>query len=117
MAIFNTMKWKLAQFLELIWWKRYLRKKKVSEYVVWKKEYWNNFMIKTGVEKYIKEDSAVLDIGCGPAGIYICLGEQQVVAVDPLINNYESNLKHFSKSSYPNVSFVSRSFEPPLQPL
>ena len=42
MAIFNTMKWKLAQFLELIWWKRYLRKKKVSEYVVWKKEYWNN---------------------------------------------------------------------------
>ena len=111
MTIFNTMKWKLAQFLELIWWKRYLRKKEVKEYEVWKKEYWNSFIIKTGIGKYLNKDTVALDVGCGPAGIFISLNEQQVVAVDPLLSNYELNLKHFNRTNYPNVSFISKAFE------
>ena len=111
MTIFNTLKWRLAQFLELLWWKRYLTKKEVKEYAIWKKEYWNSFIIKTGVGEYLNKDTLALDVGCGPAGIFISLNEQQVVAVDPLISSYESNLEHFKRSNYPNVSFVSKAFE------
>ena len=111
MSILNTMKWKLAQVLELMWWKRYLRNKEVSDYIVWKKNYWNNFVEEAGVRPYLKEGISVLDIGCGPAGIFISLEEQKVTAVDPLIDNYELNLKHFNKSHYSNVSFVSKAFE------
>ena len=111
MTIFSTMKWRLAQFLELQWWKRYLRKKEINEYAVWKKEYWNSFIIKTGIGGYLNNDTLVLDVGCGPAGIYMILNEQEVVAVDPLISNYESNLKHFNRTNYPNVSFISKAFE------
>ena len=105
------MKWKLAQFLELLWWKKYLGKKKIQEYLLWKKEYWNSFIIKTGVGEYLNTDTVALDVGCGPAGVFISLNEQQVVAVDPLISSYESNLEHFKRSNYPNVSFVSKAFE------
>ena len=111
MSIFNTMKWKLAQFLELIWWKRYLRNKEVKDYIVWKKKYWNSFIEKTALKPYITRGRELLDIGCGPAGIFIVLEEKEVTAVDPLIDNYESNLKHFKKGNYPYVSFVSKAFE------
>ncbi len=111
MTIFNTLKWRLAQFLELIWWKRYLGKKDLQEYLLWKKEYWNNFIEKSDLRSYINNATSILDVGCGPAGIYLTLNEHKVVAVDPLIKDYEINLKHFERSRYPNVTFLSKAFE------
>jgi len=111
MTIFNTLKWKLAQFLELLWWKKYLGKKDLQEYLLWKKEYWNNFIEKSDLRSHINKATSVLDVGCGPAGIYLSLNEHEVVAVDPLIKDYEKDLKHFERDRYPNVTFFSKAFE------
>jgi|GEM_PF-6859003 len=35
---------KLAQKAELIWWRNYLKKKEKTEYLKWKKNYWNDFL-------------------------------------------------------------------------
>ena len=40
----KTWKWNLAQNIELRWWKNYLQDKNPTEYLVWKKEYWNNLL-------------------------------------------------------------------------
>jgi len=52
-----------------------------------------------------------LDAGCGPAGLFTILPQQEVVACDPLLDQYASKLKHFDKSNYPNTQFVSQSLE------
>lgn len=53
----------------------------------------------------------VLDAGCGPAGIFTLLKNNEVWAVDPLIDYYDSKLKHFRKSDYPWVHFEKRRLE------
>jgi 2-polyprenyl-6-hydroxyphenyl methylase/3-demethylubiquinone-9 3-methyltransferase len=57
-----------------------------------------------------KEDR-ILDAGCGPAGIFMTLKAQQVDALDPLLEQYEDKLAHFSKKLYPNVRFFSQPLE------
>ncbi len=107
----SVLKWKIAQNLELKWWKNYLGKKDVDEYLTWKKSYWNNFLNEISSSVQIGENDAVLDAGCGPAGIFTVIDSEQMVAVDPLLDSYESNLKHFSKQQYPNIQFVTKALE------
>ena len=40
----KTIKWKLAQTIELRWWKNYLGDKNPTEYRAWKKQYWLNLL-------------------------------------------------------------------------
>ena len=40
----NTIKWRLAQKLERLWWKRYLKDRSVEDYLNWKKKYWRSFL-------------------------------------------------------------------------
>lgn len=47
----------------------------------------------------------VLDAGCGPAGIFIALPQQEVDALDPLLEEYEQTLEHFDPEAYPHVRF------------
>ena len=103
-----SLKWKIAQSLEIRWWQRYLKSKSPEEYLSWKRDYWNNFLKKIEVE--VEENAAILDAGCGPAGIFIYFPKQEVTALDPLLDQYDS-LPHFSKSDYKNVNFLSSPLE------
>jgi 2-polyprenyl-3-methyl-5-hydroxy-6-metoxy-1,4-benzoquinol methylase len=107
--MFSLFKWRLAQYLELRWWQRYLRHKSVEEYLAWKNNYWQGFLEKTEVDP--EPGKTILDAGCGPAGIYIHFKDYSVTAIDPLLDQYESNLPHFSKDRYPNVTFHTSSLE------
>ncbi len=102
----KTIKWRLAQYLELIWWKQYLQKKSKADYLAWKKDYWNNLLKKLPLTTPFPKTATVLDAGCGPAGMFIALHKSyQVTALDPLLDRYETEVPHFSKQDYPQVNF------------
>lgn len=105
----RNLRWKIAQSAEIRWWQRYLKRQSAVDYLNWKRAYWKTFLQQTGV--FLKADEKVLDAGCGPAGIFTVLKNQQVDAVDPLLGQYEAKLEHFQKRNYPNISFFSQSLE------
>lgn len=111
----KTVKWKLAQTIELRWWKNYLGDKNPAAYAAWKKNYWLKLLDKIP-SLDLTQNLDVLDCGCGPAGIFMALPDQmRVDAEDPLLSEYEKHLIHFTKSDYPNVRFFSvplEDFEP-----
>lgn len=117
----NKLKWKVAQWFELRWWRGYLRGKDKAEYLAWKREYWGGILEKCGVSAEsrggdsaggaLNDNKTICDLGCGPAGVFIALPNIKVTAVDPLIDAYEKQTPFFSKSDYPNVKFVKSTIE------
>jgi len=107
----SRWRWKLAQKAELLWWKNYLSKKSSESYREWKKSYWVNFLQQIGLSDIDQRSNSIIDLGCGPAGIFMVFNQAEVVAVDPLLKHYESNLPHFKISTYSNVDFQSLSIE------
>jgi 2-polyprenyl-6-hydroxyphenyl methylase/3-demethylubiquinone-9 3-methyltransferase len=103
-----NIRWRIAQQFEKWWWQNYLKNKDVSSYLDWKKKYWLKFFKEIEIE--IPAQEYCLDIGCGPAGIFTILENNEVVAVDPLLQYYES-LPHFQPSHYPNVCFHENTLE------
>lgn len=103
------LRWKIAQAAEIRWWQSYLKGKPKVDYEQWKNNYWQNLLSQINVTP--KKGERVLDAGCGPAGIFMTLKQQQVDAVDPLLDQYEEKLAHFSKNQYPNVRFFSQPLE------
>lgn len=103
------MRWQFAQFFELRWWKNYLKGKSPEDYLRWKKNYWLEFL--KGLDLNVNDvEYPAIDIGCGPAGVFMILEEGQVTAVDPLLDSYES-LEIFNQTAYPKANFVHSSFE------
>ncbi|WP_460693469.1 class I SAM-dependent methyltransferase [Mucilaginibacter puniceus] len=105
----SKFRWKIAQYAEIRWWQNYLKTKPADDYLKWKTNYWNNFLAQ--IDFSPKPGSAILDAGCGPAGIFINLDNMKVDAVDPLIDHYQEKLQHFKKEKYPSVSFFPVAFE------
>jgi 2-polyprenyl-6-hydroxyphenyl methylase/3-demethylubiquinone-9 3-methyltransferase len=105
-----VVRWKIAQWLENIWWKNYLRKKNPEKYLNWKKSYWNQFLKNIAFQENLI-DTPCIDIGCGPAGIFTILEDKNITAIDPLLKQYEKNLDIFSREKYPKVNFVTSDFE------
>lgn len=104
----SSLRWKIAQWAEIRWWKRYLKNKDQATYTQWKKDYWENLLAQLGENLKLSNDDVVLDAGCGPSGIYTILEDQEVVAIDPLLNEY----KHlFNINDYPNTQFIEKSLE------
>lgn len=102
-------RWKIAQSAEIRWWKNYLKIKSKADYFKWKSNYWTSLLSKINLS--IKKEQQILDVGCGPAGIYMILNENELDAVDPLLNHYEEALDHFQSIDYQNVSFYPEKFE------
>ena len=102
------MRWQLAQFFEFRWWKNYLRGKSPNEYLEWKREYWMDFLQSLDL-KLDHISYPAIDIGCGPAGMFMIL-PGETTAVDPLLTSYQE-LPIFNQSSYAKVNFVHSSFE------
>ena len=65
----------------------------------------------SGADKLLPDEASVLDVGCGPAGIFAVLSENQVTAVDPLLDKYRSEIDHFIPSDYSWVEFIQGDFE------
>jgi 2-polyprenyl-3-methyl-5-hydroxy-6-metoxy-1,4-benzoquinol methylase len=118
-----SLRWKIAQAAEIRWWQNYLKNKPTTEYAEWKIQYWETLLAEIGifdfnnVPKYeiqnpkFTEGVRILDAGCGPAGIFMIFKNQNVDALDPLLNDYEAKLPHFKKSLYPNVHFYNQPLE------
>jgi len=104
-----NLRWKIAQAAEIRWWQRYLNKKPKTDYLTWKGKYWRDLLSRIGVSP--KASEQVLDVGCGPAGAFMVLPENQVDAVDPLLNSYAEKLDHFDQAAYPNTTFHALPFE------
>lgn len=105
----KSIKWKLAQFLEIRWWQLY-QKNKSQTYLQSKKAYWEKIV--RAFDPYIQTGNfgTALDAGCGPSGMYMILNGK-VDAVDPLLDSYEQQIDFFTKDNYPDVHFHSLPFE------
>lgn len=104
-----NLRWKLAQYFEGWWWKRYLSGQSVETYLTWKENYWQNFIRDHQIS--IAETDLLLDAGCGPAGIFIVYPENRIIAIDPLIGYYRKSIPHFREGNYPNVQFGTMPIE------
>ncbi|MCX8479535.1 MAG: class I SAM-dependent methyltransferase, partial [Chitinophagales bacterium] len=104
-------KWRLAQNLEIRWWKRYLTGKDKSTYYEWKRNYWLNAL--NELKEFVPKLSGlhIADVGSGPAGIFTILNENMVDAIDPLIDSYKNNISIFSTEDFPWVNFVNQDLE------
>ncbi|MGB0430903.1 MAG: methyltransferase domain-containing protein [Bacteroidia bacterium] len=107
----TTIKWKLAQKLERLWWKKYLKNQSPEDYKSWKTKYWNKFydLVKDDIE--LKTTDTIADLGCGPAGIFTIFNSNKVTAVDPLLDKYEQDLSVFNKTQFTNTQFVTSTIE------
>lgn len=105
----KTIKWKLAQFFEIRWWKKY-QTDKAEDYLNDKRKYWQNLLNKLEEHCQLQPNQKILDVGCGPSGFYMVV-PNPMEALDPLIQEYENNITFFSQSKYPNVRFHSIPFE------
>ncbi len=103
------LRWRIAQALEIRWWKGYLKGKDKAKYLAWKRAYWTTFLKKIDIAPEAGE--RILDAGCGPAGIFLVLNDQKVVAIDPLLDKYKQTLPHFKADDYPYVQFISSPLE------
>lgn len=103
--------WVFAQFLERIWWQRYLSKRSVEGYLQWKKDYWLRFLDLLEISLDELKGKRILDLGCGPAGINIVLNQSYVTGVDSLIFNYGKDLSVFEPHKHPHVQYVNQSLE------
>ena len=104
-----SLRWKIAQAAEIRWWQNYLKKKPKADYLTWKKNYWQTLLEKLNLT--FSEGDKILDAGCGPAGMFMILDNYETDAMDPLLDDYEEKLVHFSKAQYPNVKFYSEPLE------
>jgi len=107
----KTLKWKFAQKLERLWWKRYLHKQTPEVYKAWKNAYWEKLFNYFAIDIDLKPNALIADIGCGPAGIFSIFQNYEVVAVDPLLDSYAHDLAVFNKEDYPNTQFVNAGIE------
>jgi len=104
-----NLRWKLAQALEIRWWRAYLKDKSPEAYLRQKADYWRRVLEAARFEP--APGARILDAGCGPAGIFLVLDRQEVDAVDPLLEAYRAGLPHFEPSRYPYVRFFSQPLE------
>ncbi|NJC24747.1 class I SAM-dependent methyltransferase [Neolewinella antarctica] len=107
---YAALRWKVAQYLEGKWWRRYLQSKAPADYLAEKRTYWERVL--DDLDWVTVPNRTVLDAGCGPAGIFTYVRHtERVTALDPLLDNYEKHLAIFSRGAYPDVRFHRQKLE------
>ncbi|MEM8583435.1 MAG: class I SAM-dependent methyltransferase [Bacteroidota bacterium] len=106
----TNWRWKAAQFSERRWWRSYLAKKDKRQYLSDKRAYWQRVLRTLHYQP--KARDRALELGCGPAGIFVLLhNTQTITAIDPLIEAYSEDLPHFNEGMYPDVRFEQATME------
>ncbi len=109
-STFSTLRWRTAQWLERRWWRSYLKGKSPEEYLADKRAYWARTLAELDWKPVAGR--RVIDAGCGPAGIFIHLYDKEdVSALDPLLDKYETDLPIFNRADYPSVNFLHQPLE------
>jgi SAM-dependent methyltransferase len=104
-------KWRLAQKLEIRWWKKYLTGKDKVSYYQWKRNYWRSMLGELSLLLPELKNFCIADVGCGPAGIFTILEENQVDAIDPLLDSYKDKIEIFSPEDFSWTRFVNQGLE------
>lgn len=105
----TTRRWRWAQQFELWWWRRYLGRRDWFAYLAQKKAGW--WRLLEGLHLPLAAGMPVLDAGCGPAGIFTVLFQQQVTALDPLLGAYRWHFPELKAEVFPHVVFVEQALE------
>ena len=105
----RSLRWRIAQWLEIRWWRQYLHSKDKADYYEKKSKYW--YRVLNTLDFPVPNEQQVLEVGCGPAGIFTILNTCKVLALDPLITKYETHLPHFKPEDYPWVTFENVAIE------
>lgn len=99
------LRWKIAQAAEIRWWQMYLKDKDPQTYLEWKRQYWKDLLHNIKLD-HIPNNAKCLDAGSSLAGIFMVLQQQQVLAIDPLMNAYKTEFpQFFNTESYTNTIF------------
>jgi SAM-dependent methyltransferase len=99
------MRWSIAQWFEKQWWTNYLKDRDVEEYLTWKRDYWTKFCN----ELYLDYSKSTIDLGCGPAGLFILPDFKDLTSVDPLLDKYQESFPlHFQST---NATFIHSTLE------
>lgn len=106
-----SVRWKIAQWFELKWWQRYFEGKDKVQYYDWKRQYWNKLLDQIADVLPLASAKHIADLGCGPAGIFTIFPDKEMVAVDPLLDEYASKLSFFDQKDFPYTTFVNQSLE------
>ena len=106
-----NLRWKIAQWFELRWWQRYFDGKDKAQYYSWKRKYWNDLLDKIADVLPLAGAHRIADLGCGPAGIFTVFPDKDVVAADPLLDQYVRTLSFFDQKDFPYTTFVNQSLE------
>lgn len=104
-----NLRWRIAQWGELRWWKAYLGNTGHTEYLQRKRVYWQRLLATIGISP--PPGSRVLDAGCGPAGIFIALDHCRVDALDPLLDQYRQVFDFFRFENFPYTQFLTQPLE------
>lgn len=107
------LRWKIAQWFELQWWKRYLTGKSKEEYITWKTNYWLQLMRTLELGKAIEAADSIIDFGCGPFGLPLANQQwkKELTAVDPLLDEYAATIPFFDKHDYSATHFITQPME------
>lgn len=107
------LRWKIAQWFELKWWKNYTHDKDKAAYLTWKNDYWVNLITKCNLIETVEKAKNVADLGCGPFGLALPnrTWKKRLVSVDPLLEKYEEHISFFRKSDYPQTEFINDTIE------
>lgn len=83
-------RWRHAQAEELNCWTEIRHKLQSAEYIEKKKEYWRRVLRKAGLSLDKLHEKRILEVGCGPSGIFLLLEpSSNILLLDPLMNDYK----------------------------
>ncbi|MCB0637827.1 MAG: methyltransferase domain-containing protein [Lewinella sp.] len=105
----GSWRWRLAQWLEIRWWRRYLGRHALDQYLDDKRDYWQRLLATLDFPE--TSEGRWLDAGCGPAGLFLLPPSPATDAVDPLLDQYRAAFPHLREADFPAVTFHSAPLE------
>lgn len=87
--------WHHAQHEEQECWSGVRHKLLSPDYIELKCAYWRKILAKCGVSEAELQNSPVLEVGCGPSGVFLLFpANPHYVLVDPLLDHYRNMAPH-----------------------
>lgn len=94
----NKKRWQQAQAEELECWSYNQERVSDPRYMAKKREYWQQMLHRVGFQEEILHDGGqkILEVGCGPTGIFILLDAiaDNYTILDPLLDEYQKLYTH-----------------------